>query len=174
MGAFIQDSSLVSHRNWSTEESQKSSTWRELAALKFALAAFQGHLSGLRVRCNSDNQYVVRIIQIGSIIKELQENAWGIILFTSRSQIQLDMCPRSKFSGNFFFRKIVDFDDCSVGRLACSYSATLATFNSRFLQPGTETVDAHLVARVLCHMRDCKPVRTLIVPVCKSAQFFMK
>ena len=101
-GAFVQGSSLVSHRNWSTEESQKSSTWRELAALKFALAAFQGHLSGLRVRCNTDNQYVVRIIQIGSIIKELQENAWGIILFTSRSQIQLDMSPRSKFSGNFF------------------------------------------------------------------------
>ena len=49
-GAFVHGSSLVSHRNWSTEESQKSSTWRELAAIKFALAAFEAHLSGLRVR----------------------------------------------------------------------------------------------------------------------------
>ena len=86
-------------------ESQKSSAWRELAALKFALAAFQGHLSGLRVRCNADNQYVVRIIYIGSIVKELQENALGIILFTSRSQIQLDMnwIPRVQNSQAIFF-----------------------------------------------------------------------
>ena len=82
--------------------------------------------------------------------------------------------PAFKILRQFFFRKIVDFDDCSVGRLACSYSATLATFNSRFLQPGTETADAHLVATVLCHMRDCKTIRTLIVPVCKSTQFFIR
>ena len=36
-GAFIQGSSLVCHRNWSAEESQKSSTWRELFAVNFAL-----------------------------------------------------------------------------------------------------------------------------------------
>ena len=67
-GAFVQGSNLLSRRNWSTEESQKSSTWRELAAIKFALAAFIAHLSGLRVRCNTNNQNVVRIIQFGSTV----------------------------------------------------------------------------------------------------------
>ena len=32
--AFIQGSGLVFHTNWSLEESQKSSTWRELATIK--------------------------------------------------------------------------------------------------------------------------------------------
>ena len=58
-----------------------------------------------------------------------------------------------------FFSKIVDFDDCcvidevfvrleepwgshSVNRFACSYNAKLPRFNTRFLQPGTEAVDA--------------------------------
>ena len=102
-GAFVQGSSLVSHRNWSMEESQKSSTWRELAAIKFALAAFETHLSGLRVRCNTDNQNVVRIIQFGSMVKELQDIALDIFLFTSRRQIQLAMnwIPRDQNSQIF-------------------------------------------------------------------------
>ena len=90
-GAFVQGSSLVSHRNWSMVESQKSSTWRELVAIKFALTAFEAHLSGLRVCCNTDNQNVVRIIQFGSMTKELQDIALDIFIFTSRRQIQLDM-----------------------------------------------------------------------------------
>ena len=99
-GAFVQGSSLVSHRNWSTEESLKSSTWRELAAIKFALAAFEAHLSGLRVRCNTDNQNVVRIIQFGSMVKKLQDIALDIFLFTSRRKIQLAMnwIPRDQNS----------------------------------------------------------------------------
>ena len=71
---------------------------------------------------------------------------------------------------------------------ACSYNAKLPRFNSRFLQPGAEAVNAFsqdwssdntwlvppttLTGRVLCHMRDCKAVGTLIVPMWKSAQFW--
>ena len=142
-GAFVQGSSLVSPRNWSTEESQ---VWREPAAIKFALAAFEAQLSGLRVDCYTDNQNVVRIIL---------EELWG---------------PHS------------------VDRFACCYKAKLPRFNSRFLQPGVEAVAAFsqawssdnnwlvplitLIGRVLCHMRDCKAVRTLIVLMWKSAQFW--
>ena len=80
------------------EESQKSSTWRELAAIKFALAAFETHLSGLRVRCNTDNQNVVRIIQFGSMVKELQNIALDIFLSQANSaSYELDTA-RSKFS----------------------------------------------------------------------------
>ena len=64
----------------------------------------------------------------------------------------------------------------------------MPSFNSRFLQPAAEAVDAFsqdwsldnnwlvppttLIGRVLCHMRDCKAVGTLIVPMWKSAQFW--
>ena len=104
-GAFVQGSSLVSHRHRSTEESQKSSSWRELAAIKFALAAFEAHLSGLRVRCNTDNQNVVRIIQFGSMVKELQDIALDFFSFhlsqANSASYELDTA-RSKLSGRFF------------------------------------------------------------------------
>ena len=90
-GAFVQGSSLVSHINWSTKESQKYSTWRELAAIKFALAAFEARLSGLRVRCDTDNQNFVKIVHFGSTVKELQDIALDIFIFTSRRQIQVAM-----------------------------------------------------------------------------------
>ena len=62
----------------------------------------------------------------------------------------------------------------SIDRFACDYNTKLPTFNSRFLQPGTEAVDAFtqdwsseniwlvlpttLVGRVFSHMSDCKAV----------------
>lgn len=117
----------------------------------------------------------------------------------------MNWMPRDQNSQADFFSKIVDFDDYSVidevffhleelwsphslDRFACSYNAKLLRFNSRFLQPGTEAVDAYsqdwssdnnwlvppttLIGRVLCHMHNCKAVGTLIVLTWKSAQFW--
>ena len=69
----------------------------------------------------------------------------------------------------------------SIDRFACSYNAKLPRFNSRFLQPGSEAVDAFsqdwalennwlvppvtLIGRVLRHMQDCKAFGTLIIPM---------
>ena len=69
-GGFIQGSALVCHKNWSPEESQKSSTWRELVAINFALEVYDNHSASQTVACNTDNQNVVRIIQAGSMITE--------------------------------------------------------------------------------------------------------
>ena len=206
-GAFIQGSSLVCHRNWSAEESQKSSTWRELYAIKFALDAFDSQLADQRVRCFTDNQKVVRIVQVGSMVKELHDIALDVFLLTSQRHIHLDLnwLPREQNSQADFVSKMIDFDDyCvndeifrhledlwgphSVDRFACSYNSKLPRFNSRFLQPGTEAVDAFsqdwssennwfgpptvLIGRSLSHLRDCKAIGTLIVPMWKSAQFW--
>ena len=71
----------------------------------------------------------------------------------------MNWIPRDQNSRQVFFSKIVDFDDYSViddvffrleelwgphfvDRFACSYNAKLPRFNSRFLQPGAEAVDA--------------------------------
>ena len=69
-GAFIKGFSLICHRNWSTKESLKSFTWRELVAIKFALDSFEDHLAGRRICCKTDSQNVVRIVQVGSMIKD--------------------------------------------------------------------------------------------------------
>ena len=141
----------------------------------------------------SDNQNVLRIVQVGSMVKELQDIVLDIFLFSSHRQIQLNISwvPREHNSQADSVSKIVDFDDYSVhddiflyledrwgphtvDRFACSYNAKLPRFNSRFLQPGTEAVDAFsqdwssgnnwlvpptiLVGRLLDHMRDCKAV----------------
>ncbi|CAH3184253.1 unnamed protein product [Porites lobata] len=85
--AYIQSSSLLFHRNWSATESLKSSTWRELqprtklhfrdlsqqvlsgvvATVKYSLEAFNSNLAGHRVRWDTDNQNVVRIVQVGTV-----------------------------------------------------------------------------------------------------------
>ena len=51
---------------------QKSSTWRELKAVAEVLGAVGSKLSDLRLRWFTDNQNVVRIIQVGSKKEELQ------------------------------------------------------------------------------------------------------
>ena len=42
------------------------------------------------VVCKTDSQNVVRIVQVGSMIKELQDIALDIFLLCLRQQIQLD------------------------------------------------------------------------------------
>ena len=60
--AFIQGNDLVFQRNWFLDESEKSSTWRKLAAIKFSNGAFGSRLSKQRVRWHTDSQNAMQII----------------------------------------------------------------------------------------------------------------
>ncbi|CAH3158229.1 unnamed protein product, partial [Porites lobata] len=141
------------------------------------------------------------------MIDELQELALDIFLFASSHNIRLDLTwiPRDQNSEADRFSKVVDIDDYSVhddvfihfdrlwgshsiDRFASSYNAKLPRFNSRFLQAGTEAVDAFsqdwscdnnwivppvtVVGKVLNHMRESKAVGTLIVPMWRSSYFW--
>ena len=68
----------VAHENWSLEESQKSSTWRELAAVERILRAFATNLTGGAVCWFTDNQAVSYIVEVGSRKEELQTLALAI------------------------------------------------------------------------------------------------
>ena len=57
--AFIQGTDLVCQTNWSLDESEKSSTWSELVAIKFSIEAFGTRLSKQRVRWHIDSQNAV-------------------------------------------------------------------------------------------------------------------
>ena len=50
-GSFIQGSTLLGTKYWSAEETQSSSSWRELVAIKFPLEPFHNHLADHRVAC---------------------------------------------------------------------------------------------------------------------------
>ena len=69
------------------DESDKSSTWREVAAIKFSIEAFGTRLSKQRVRWHTDSQNAVRIIQVSSMVRELQDLALTVFLFTAQRQI---------------------------------------------------------------------------------------
>ena len=64
------------HGQWSADELVLSSTWRELKAVHNVLQSFASKLIGHAVKWFSDNQAVVRIVQVGSGRPHLQEGAY--------------------------------------------------------------------------------------------------
>ena len=66
------------------------------------LMPFDCHLAGQTVRCYTDNQNVVRIVQVGSTVIGLHDNPLEIFLLASLRHIHLASRIRR--------RKIIDFD----------------------------------------------------------------
>jgi len=77
-GYIVEHGNLVANGQWSCEEAARSSTWRELRAVKCVLESFQSKLQDERVRWFTDNQNVVRIVQHGSCKPALQAEALAI------------------------------------------------------------------------------------------------
>ena len=163
-GYVVEIGPSVSHGQWSVEEVDMSSTWRELKAVFLVLLSFAEKLKGHAVKWFSDNQNVVRIVQVGSMKPHLQEGALCIFQTCMQYNIKLDMewIPRSKNEVADYISRIVDVDDWhvnnsmfsivdgqwgphSVDRFASVYNTKLTRFNSKFWSPGTEAVDAFTV-----------------------------
>ena len=164
-GAYLVGTEEVSHRMWSSSEVEKSSTWRELKAVQFALTSFKDFVQGKSVKWHSDNQGAVRIVDIGSPKAELHSIALDIFDFCRNFNVlfvsqwvprQLNACA-DDISNN------IDFDDWyttqwffahldhiwgphTLDRFANASNAHLPRFNSRFRVPGTEAVDAFSVS----------------------------
>ena len=80
-GAFLVGTNEVSHCMWSPCEAAKSSAWRELKAIHFALTSFKTLVQGKSG--HSDNHDAVRIVDVGSPYPELHSIALGIFVFLS-------------------------------------------------------------------------------------------
>ena len=61
----------VCNKQWDLEVCRRSSTWRELSAILFALPSFFTLLVGSSVKWFSDSQSSCKIIQVGSMRNEL-------------------------------------------------------------------------------------------------------
>ena len=71
----------LAHGQWSADEVVLSSIWRELKAVYNVLQSFASKLEGHAVKWSSDNQAVVRIVQVGSGKPHLQEGALSILSY---------------------------------------------------------------------------------------------
>ena len=164
-GGVIAGTSLVCHCMWNKDQSNQSSTWRELTTIQYSLISFKELLAGQTVVCHSDNQAAVRIIEIGSPQPGLQKIALEIFSFCHENNITFspEWVPRSLNIDADIISKSVDYDDWTttreffthldvvwgphtVDRFASHKNAQLVRFNSRYFVPGTETVDAFSVS----------------------------
>ena len=83
----------VAHENWTLEESGKSSTWCELAAVERMLRAFAPQFTGGAVCWFTDNQAVSWIVEVGSKKAELQSMAMAIFQTSTSLLFSLAAVP---------------------------------------------------------------------------------
>ena len=155
----------ISHKMWSAEEAQKSSSYRELKAISLGLESFLLLVKGHTIKWYTDNQSVSRIVEVGSMKEDLQRLALRIFSMCLLNCITLEVewIPRSANDRADFFSRVVDYGDWrvkrdyfllaeekwgphSVDRFANHENTQLPRFNSRFWCPGTEAVDAFSVS----------------------------
>ena len=87
----------ISHGMWSEDEMGKSSTWRELVAVKRVLVSLNHEIKEKRVKWFTDNKNIVGIVSKGSMRADLQRVALDIFRHCLINGIQLEMewIPRS-------------------------------------------------------------------------------
>ena len=148
-GAFVKNSNLVFHQNWSPVERAQSSTWRELKAVCLALEAFASHFSGVKVIWYSDNQNVESILQNGSREADMHQLALLVIQICLEFHISLEVkwIPWELNAKADAISNLTDYDDYTINeaifqrinlfwgphtvdRFACSYNAKVPRFNT--------------------------------------------
>ena len=103
----------VAHGCWKEHEVKHSSTWRELVAVARVMESVANKLGGTRVRWFTDNQNVVRILQVGSGKAHLQVEALRVFDLCVQYQIHLEpeWVPREENQLADYLSRIVDYDD---------------------------------------------------------------
>ena len=158
---MVEHRCYVAQGAWSAEERIKSSTWRELRAVRMVLESLLPKLRNKRIRWFSDNQNVVRILDTGSRNPPLQEEALAIFSVASWNLIRIDpeWIPCTENLQADYLSHLQDRDDWaiqpfvfqefdqlwgphSVDRYTDHLNTKLPRFNSRYWCPSTEAVDA--------------------------------
>ena len=163
-GYTVEHGLHVAQGSWLPDEAAQSSTWRELVAVLRVLDSIAHKLRNMRVRWFSDNQNVVRILEVGSRQPHLQTELLRVVELCMQHNIRMEpgWIPREENQLADYFSRIVDLDDWqldvgafrflnalwgphTIDRFADHYNAQLVRFNSRFACPGAEAVDAFTV-----------------------------
>ena len=160
-GTILSLDNMICHKNWSSDERLKSSTWRELTAVHLGLDSFKKFISCKSYYWFSDNQSAVHIIENGS--KKLALQAIAIDIFGTCLLCNISLIPRwiprDKNQTADVISKLIDYDDWfvanevfylldslwgpyTVNRFADEQNTKLKRFNSLFWSPNCEAVDA--------------------------------
>ena len=152
---------LICAGKFTPHETQLSSTFRELLAVKLVLQSYADILSNQAIQINIDNFSASRILTIGSSKPHLQQLSTEIFHYCSKNNIKLspEWTPREENRCADYFSQIKDTDSWSidketfnfinsrfgqftVDRFADDENKQLPTFNSRYYCPGTSHVNA--------------------------------
>ena len=198
---------ITVNRELAKPEQDNSSTYRELLAVFMGIHEARHLLRNQVLRWFTDSKCVVSIIRKGSMKTHLLTMALQIFYITKRYNISLSVTWLSRDHNvqADMASRIIDYDDWgvspkyfafitrrlgmpSVDRFADYLNTKLPRFNSRFLCPNTEAVDAftqdwsndfnwlvppiYLVGRVLAYMKQNHFSGILIVPIWRSAYFW--
>ena len=112
------------YKLWDSSEASKSSTWRELAAIDFAIEGFSSLLESSHVKWYTDNQAAEKIVDVGSMKPHLHKLVIKIFGACLKSKIKLEIqwIPRSENERADFISRLIDLDDYQLTR---SFFATL-------------------------------------------------
>ena len=104
------------HKLWDQHEIIKSSTWRELSAIEFALKSFLPLITNTYSKWFTDNQAACRIVQVGCMHKDLHEIAIRIYQLCIDNQIELAIqwIPRTELQRADAISRIIDIDDWQI------------------------------------------------------------
>ena len=97
-GYIVETPYDIAHGMWTECESHRSSTWKELTAVKHILLSMITILRDKRIKWFTDNQNIVSIVAKGSMKIELQDIALCIFENCVQNNISLDLewVPRSE------------------------------------------------------------------------------
>ena len=113
----------ICHKQWTMLEQGKSSTWRELSAIEFALESFLSMLKGSYIKWFSDSQTACRIVQVGSMRKDLHIIAIRIFQLCVDHHIELDIqwIPRTEIEKADYISRMIDIDDWQITQSCSNY-----------------------------------------------------
>ncbi|CAC5421228.1 unnamed protein product [Mytilus coruscus] len=160
-GILLDESSETFHCMWDDFDKAQSSTFRELKAVELLLKTMGSKLEDKFVKLYSDNQNVIRIVQVGSMKSPLQCLAFYIFNTCLLFNIDLSVAwvRRLQNCTADFVSKFFDFDDWGIHQrifryfeklwdpftcdlFASSNNYKVAKYYSLFWTPGTSGVDA--------------------------------
>ena len=155
-----EDEPLEIYGTWSIEERRKSSTWRELEAVKRVIQNVITHVSGKKIRVYTDNKNVPQILKVGSRKQILHDNVMVIHDICNRNSITLSCVwiPRENNTRADTLSRKTDCDDWEIhewifqylnnkwgphtsDRFATDYNTKCDHFNSKFWCNGSSGVD---------------------------------
>ena len=153
--------SFICYKNFDKTEKKQSSTWRELEAIHYSLKSSKGRFKNETVYWYTDNFASSLIVNKGSNKEKLQKLALNIFEITSTFNIKLSVfwIPRKNNRQADALSKNMDNDDwvttsnlidiierrwgnITIDRFASDKNRKSKRFNSRYLCPETEGVNA--------------------------------